>query len=284
MLDNMNRANQSSGGMEYAQGVAGGKYLGSNPYIDDVVSSSVRNANEQLLPALEGRMAMSGRSGSNAESRGQGEIARKLAETASNIRYGDYQNERGLQQQAGLALPGMQATEANTREGATGAVSNEAYNQQAARAGATGQLAGIRGQQVGQALDAGNQLATNYNNQFLGADRMIGYGGLQQDQAQRQAEEAHNQFQYNQGAQSDLINRKLGAYGQIAGVTNPAQANQMYAQSLNQPSAFQQTTGNLLGLAGAGAQIGSMFFDPTGTSARVLGQVGQQAQGGMGMR
>jgi hypothetical protein len=27
-----------------------------------------------------------------------------------------------------------------------------------------------------------------------------------------------------------------------------------------------------------------MFFDPTGTSARVLGQLGGQMQGGMGMQ
>ena len=276
MLENLRLANEGSGGLDYARKTAAGEFLGKNPYIDEVVNNATADANRTLLPALEGRMAMSGRMGSNAETMGQGEIAKRLGEVASGIRYQDYGAERDRQQAAGLSLPSLLGTELGTRGAAAGAVSDEAYNQDAIKRGATGQYAGIRGDQIGQALGAGGQLGQNFQNQFLGIDRAIGYGGMRQGQAEREAQEAQDRFRFGQSGRYDAINRALGQYGQIAGTTNPALANQAYAGSLNRPSSFQQTTGNLLGLAGGAASIGSMFFKPDTIAGRVLGEVGNQ--------
>ena len=337
-------ASGGSGGLEYAQGVAGGKYLDNNPYIDKVIEANAANANRQLLPALEGRMASAGRLGSGIEGVGQGEIARNLAEQANEVRFANYNQERDRQQQAGLSLPGMLGTEVGTLTGAAQATNQDYYSRIQQQLGAIGQAHGQRatdtqqrmqaqgqgyeqryndvnqrmaasgqlhdqrnadlnlqlgaagqafnqnymaqGQRldaagqafnqnyqnlnqrmaaqgqmydqryndINQALQAGGQAGQNYQNEFIGYDKAFGYGTAAQSNDERIRQEQQDRFQYNQAQPYEAIQRQLGQYGQIAGVTNPAQANAMYAQSLNRPSTFQQAWGTGLQMAGAVAQ------------------------------
>jgi hypothetical protein len=257
-----------SGGLEYARDIAGGKMLGANPYIDKLVGDVNKDATNALLPQLEGRMAMSGRSGSGAEGVGQGEIARQLASKSNEIRYGDYNAERGYQQQAGLALPGMQATELATKGAAAGDVNADAYARIQQQLGAAGMAGDAQSRDVNTALNAGGFLKNAIDNQYEGIDRALGYQGMAQSNQERENAEAQERFQYQQSEPYERINRMLGQYQGIGGMTDPSGANATYAQSLNRPSGFQQGVGNLLGIAGGAAQIAAPFL-PGQTAQRV---------------
>ena len=273
LLANFNQAQAGSGGLDYAQKVASGGMLGSNPYIDQVVNNSVADANRTLLPALEGRMSMAGRMGSNAEAVGQGEIAKKLGEVASGIRYGDYQNERQMQQAAGMALPSLLGQEIGVKNAAAGAVSDDLYQRLGIQLGAAQQAGNMTNANINTALQAGGAGGNMANNAQSLLASGVNLGQIDQQNRQNQAQEARDMFQYNQSGTYDRINRMLAQYGQINGVANPALANQAYAQSLQGPSSGQQTFGNILSAAGLAAGIGATFMTG-GAAAPALAAAG----------
>lgn len=264
LLKNLQLAESGSGGLQYAQDVAAGKYLNGNPNLDAVVNNSVNNARDALLPSLEGRMSQAGRLGSNAEAIGQGEIAKKLGQVASDIRYGDYNNERQMQQAAGMALPSLLGQEVGVRNNAAQTVSGDIYDRLNMQLNAGSTAADIRNNDINTAMGAGATLGNNFNNQFLGADRTLGYQNTLMTNNQDRAAEEQAKFRYNQSGDYDRINRMLQQYGAIAGTTNPGAASQYAASTMGGPSDFQVGLGNALAIAGTGAQIGGMFLGPEG--------------------
>lgn len=90
-----------------------GKYLENNPYIDQVVNTSLndvtnRYANE-ILPGLASNFAQSGRYGSgiqqNLTADAVGQMGKEVMGVASGIRYDNYNNERTRQMQAAALAP-----------------------------------------------------------------------------------------------------------------------------------------------------------------------------------
>jgi hypothetical protein len=86
------------GAANYYGDVMGGKYLDSNPYIDDIVSSSNADAtdavNSQFMPRFG--------SGYHAKT-----LARAVGENTARIRGGAYDQERAYQNDAGRNLAGV---------------------------------------------------------------------------------------------------------------------------------------------------------------------------------
>jgi hypothetical protein len=267
--------------------------LGKNPYIDQLVGDVTKDANRALLPALEGRMATSGRLGSNAEGVGRGEIAEQLGQLSNQIRYTDYGQERGYMNQAQQALPGAElskyATEIDTQRGMQESTAQDSYARlaqqlQAAQQGVTNYGAGMdralgaSQQQVGnyqagqglalnagantanvhlnetnQALSAANQLPGQYDAQFAPERQAIEFGNMNQQQQERRLQEEQARFRYQQEEPYQRLQRLLGSYSAIGGQTNPG-ANAAMAQTAYGPSGTDVAFGNVL--AGAGAATG----------------------------
>lgn len=285
-----------SGGIDYLQDVAGGKYLGKNPYIDKLVSDVETDARNSLLPALEGRMAQAGRLGSNAETMGQGEIARKLAQTSNDIRYTDYNNERGFQQQAGLALPGAYGQEINNRLATVGAQGDDYYrslDERLKAAQAVGsdvyQRANMQmdAAQIAnndyrsminqnldaaqaantdqrafqqQSLQAASQLPGQYQSLYAPAEQAMKWGSAQQVQNQAIRDDQVNRFNFNQEEPYNQLKRRLDLFSGVAGMTNPATAGNAYMNAAMGPSREQVMMGNATSLLGGAAKVGAMFL------------------------
>ena len=86
---------------DYLSGAAQGQYVGQgNPYQADLDQSVMAS----VMPGLNAQFSNSGMAGSTLH---QGMMGKALAQGMAGSRYQNYQNERGMQQQAAMALPGV---------------------------------------------------------------------------------------------------------------------------------------------------------------------------------
>lgn len=88
----------------YAQDTIGGKYLNSNPYVDQMAGNA-RSAAADDVQSYFGKLGRTG-SGANMES-----FARGVNEADLNFRGNIYNQERGMQQQAAGMAPGLNAAD-----------------------------------------------------------------------------------------------------------------------------------------------------------------------------
>jgi hypothetical protein len=103
---------QSLGGLS---GTAAGQYLNANPYQQQMIEAATRpitqQFGQQVLPGISSLYSRSGRLGSGAMERALGAAAeqygRALGDVSANIAGTQYQQERGLQQQAALQLANL---------------------------------------------------------------------------------------------------------------------------------------------------------------------------------
>jgi hypothetical protein len=103
---------QSLGGLS---GTAAGQYLNANPYQQQMMQAATRPLqqafSEQVLPGISSLYSRSGRLGSGSMERALGTVSeqfgRSLGDITSNIAGQQYQQERGLQQQAALQLANL---------------------------------------------------------------------------------------------------------------------------------------------------------------------------------
>jgi len=125
------------------QGTLGGAYLGGNPFFQGAFAPAAQAAQQQFkstLGDIGSKASLAGRYGSgamgNLENRAAGQYAQALTNTAGQLAYQNYEQERARQQQAIGAAP---------------------------------QLAAADYQDIQQLLQAG-QLREGYQGQQLGAD------------------------------------------------------------------------------------------------------------------
>jgi hypothetical protein len=103
---------QSLGGLS---GTAAGQYLNANPYQAQMMEAATRPLTQQfsqaVLPGISSLYSKSGRLGSGSMERALGTATeaygRSLGDITSNIAGQQYQQERGLQQQAALQLANL---------------------------------------------------------------------------------------------------------------------------------------------------------------------------------
>lgn len=90
---------------KYGQGVLGGQYLKQgNPYLNSMIDATNRNVTNQVGAAYGSR-------GSFGGTAWQENLGRTLAEQQNALRYGDYSQERQMQQQAMQSAPQMAAAD-----------------------------------------------------------------------------------------------------------------------------------------------------------------------------
>lgn len=96
---------------------AGGSFLGANPFQAQMIQAATRPLEQQfsnqVLPNIASLFSRSGRYGSGAMQNALGQatesFGRALGDVTSNIAGQQFQQERGLQQQAQLGLAGLAA-------------------------------------------------------------------------------------------------------------------------------------------------------------------------------
>jgi hypothetical protein len=254
----------------YLRNTAGGGMLGGNPQLDAVLGDMNRGttqAYQKAIGSLEGGMSRAGQMGGSVESqlkaRENEGLARALSANEAQVRYGDYQQERGYQQQAGMAMPDAFAREMATRQGAAGQLNSMEANRINQQQGAAGQLHGMDYQKlmaemqaaqqagsgyrqdIGQALQAGGMMPALGQAQFMPGQQLMQTGEFTRAANERQANAPWESFE-----------RYLSSLGNISNMTNPGAG----AAALQQgPGAGQQAFGNLMQLGGLGLGAASVF-------------------------
>jgi len=100
------------------QGTLGGAYLGGNPFFQGAFAPAAQAAQQQFqstLGDIGSKASLAGRYGSgamgNLQDRASGQYAQALTNTAGQLAYQNYEQERARQQQAIGAAPQLAATD-----------------------------------------------------------------------------------------------------------------------------------------------------------------------------
>jgi len=103
---------------QQVQGTLGGAYLGGNPFFQGAFAPAAQAAQTQFkdtLGNIASKASLAGRYGSGAmgslQDRASGQYAQALTNTAGNLAYQNYEQERQRQQQAIGAAPQLAATD-----------------------------------------------------------------------------------------------------------------------------------------------------------------------------
>ena len=255
-----------TGNLDYVHGVAGGQYLGGNPRMDAVLSDINRDTTRQYQSAigsLEGGMSRAGGAGGSVESqlkaRENEGLGRALAANEANIRYGDYNTERGYQQQAGMALPGMYQTDVQTKMGAAGQLNDMQRNWIQQQQGAAGQLSDMQYRKLMAEMQAATGAGAGYRQdigqalQAGGLMPALGQAGFLPGQQLREAGEYTRQAgQQQANAGWEGLQQYLNMLKGVQGLTyNPGQVQQG-------ASPTQNLIGTGMNMAGTAASIYGM--------------------------
>jgi len=182
--------NQMKGGAMQNEALAGtratsqGAYLGGSPYLESALGQANRLTAESLqegIRGLQSKTSMAGRYGSGAEQQLAGKMsdaaARALAEQNQQAYLQNYQQERGLQEQALQSLGGLsQQGFVNQLTGAQqlGTAAQQAYANQM---GATQAAQGVYGSDLANRMAAAQAGQNVYQSDF--ANQMAALGGAQ---------------------------------------------------------------------------------------------------------
>ena len=212
-----------SGGMQN-EALAGtrltskGEYLGGSPYLEDALSQANRLTTESLqegIRGLQSKTSLAGRYGSSAEQQLAGKMGdaatRALAEQNQQAYLQNYQQERGLQEQALQSLGGLsQQSFINRLTGAQnlGAAEQQAY---------ANQMGATQAAQAVYGADLANRMAA----------AQAGQNVYQQDFANQMGATQAGQNVY----QSDFANQ-MSALGGAQGVRQADLATRMSAAGM----------------------------------------------------
>lgn len=120
-------------------GTIGGNYLSGNPFFQGAfqpAAQAATSAFNQAIGNIESQASRAGRYGSGAanalQNTAAGTLAQNLANTAGQLAYQNYAQERGLQQQSALQAPAMAAADYADIQALLGAgQAGEAYTREA---------------------------------------------------------------------------------------------------------------------------------------------------------
>lgn len=155
--------------MQGTQQTASGAFLGGNPFFQGAFNPAAQAATQQFQTAIGdigSAASKAGRYGSGAmgtlQERASGQLAKSLSDTAGQLAYQNYAQERGLQESAQGRLAGLSQQDIANRMAAAQGLSNvsqTSFNQQLA------QLQGIGGlsqQDIANRMAAAQGLGSNY--------------------------------------------------------------------------------------------------------------------------
>jgi hypothetical protein len=181
--------------------IAGGGFLNANPYQQQMMQAATRPLqqaySEQVLPGIASLYSKSGRLGSGSMERALGtateQYGRALGDVTAGLAGSQYQQERGLQQQALGQLAGVSQQDIATRLAGASALEQAQRGSLAQQGAFAGQLAGLSQQDL--------------------QNRLAAAGAMEQSQRAGISQQAGLAGQMAGLSQQDIANRFLGAQG-----------------------------------------------------------------------
>lgn len=277
----LNQALQGAMGnnLGYAQNAAAGNYM-NNPYLESQIQAAKRGVTDSytgsVMPGIEGRMSMSGRLGSGSEDAmrqsANQTLSQNLGEIETGMRGAQYQFERGNQQQAGMALPGLQAQQTGNQIGAAQALNQDVYGRLGQQMQAAGQGNSDYRADLAAQMNAANTLGNVYGNTYMPYQQQLQAGNQMQDQQGRQLAEQNEMFQTQNNRQYDALSRYLQLMQGSSAQTNPNAAAQYYLSQTGGPSGTEVAMSNASQMAAAAAMAAAASDERLKTDIRFLRQ------------
>lgn len=228
-------AQQPLAGSDTLRQTAAGGFLNANPYQSQMIQAATRPLeqafSQQVLPGISSLYSKSGRLGSGSMERALGTATegygRALGDVTANLAGTQYQQERGLQQQAASTLGAQQQAQFGTQLQAAGG------------------LGTVQSQDLARQLQASLAAPQIYGQQYI-PSQMLGQVGAQQEaiaaqplqeQMARYNFQQQLPYQQLQGYLSSVYGSPMGGYG---------------TQTTQQPTYNNSTTNALTGALAGG--------------------------------
>ena len=248
--------------MAGTQATAGGQFLGGNPFFQGAFAPAAQAATQQFQTAIGdigSAASKAGRYGSGAmgtlQERASGQLAKSLSDTAGQLAYQNYAQERGLQESAQGRLGALaQQNIANQMAGATGLGQN--YQQAlATQLAATGGVGQTFASDVGRQLTAAGMAPGLAQSDYQDIQNLLAAGQAREGYTGQQTAADIARFNFQQNApQQNLATFLSGVYG------NPM------ATLKSQTQSGSTDTSNLQNILGTAATLGGLYKNIGGAS------------------
>jgi len=209
----------------YNQYTASGAYLQNNPYFNQALAGAAQGATTNYMDAIKNAQSgasMAGRYGSNVSADIQNRAANTLSQTLANkygeLAYGNYANERGLQENAIGRMGSLsQADIANQLAGAN-ALTAGGQQTYANRMGAAGGLAGTSAADLNRQLAAANAAPSLAAADYADINQLANVGQTAEGYQKTALQADIDRFNYQQNLPYQKLSAYLGsAYGTHSG-------------------------------------------------------------------
>lgn len=261
--------------------IAGGGFLNANPYQQAMMEAATRPITQQfsqsVLPGISSLYSRSGRLGSGAMERALGtateSFGRALGDVGANIAGTQFQQERGLQQQALSQLAGVSQQDIANRMLAAQGLQQAQQAALGTQLQAAGGLGTVQAQDLQRQLAAASAAPQIYGQQFLPSQTLAEVGARQEAIAAQPLQEQLSRYQFGQqlpyqqlqGFLSSVYGSPLGGYG---------------TQTQQAPT-YQNRTAGVLGGALLGGMGGYLANQIPGVSNFFGGSYGAPLAGGV---
>ncbi len=265
--------------MAGTQATASGQFLGGNPFFQGAFAPAAQAATQQFQTALGdigSAASKAGRYGSGAMStlqdRASGQLAKSLSDTAGQLAYQNYSQERGLQESAQGRLAGLSQQDIANRMAAAQGLGGNYQQALATQLAATGGVGQTFASDVGRQLTAAGMAPGLAQSDYQDIQNLLAAGQTREGYTGQQTAADIARFNFQQNApQQNLASFLSGVYG------NPMANLRGTTQS---GSADTSTLQNVLGTA---ATVGGLYKNLGGASGiSNLWNAGSNWLGGFG--
>ena len=265
--------------MAGTQATASGQFLSGNPFFQGAFAPAAQAAAQQFQTALGdigSAASKAGRYGSGAmgtlQDRASGQLAKSLSDTAGQLAYQNYAQERGLQESAQGRLAGLSQQDIANRMAAAQGLGGNYQQALATQLAATGGVGSTFASDVGRQLTAAGMAPALAQSDYQDIQNLLAAGQAREGYTGQQTAADVARFNFQQNApQQNLANFLSGVYG------NPMATMRGTTQS---GSADTSTLQNVLGTA---ATFGGLYKNLGGsTGISNLWNAGSNWLGGFG--
>ena len=261
--------------------IAGGGFLQGNPYQQQMMEAATRPLTQQfsqaVLPGISSLYSRSGRLGSGSMERALGTATeaygRSLGDITANIAGSQYQQERGLQQQALSQLAGVSQQDIANRMMAAQGLQQAQQAALGTQLQAAGGLGSVQAQDLQRQLAAASAAPQIYGQQFLPSQTLAEVGAQREAIAAQPLQEQMARFGFQQRLPYEQLSGYLSSvYGSPLG---------SYGTPAPQPQYSANRTAGILGGALLGGMGGYLANQIPGVSNFFGGSYGAPIAGGI---
>ena len=239
----------TSPAMAGTQATASGQFLSGNPFFQGAFAPAAQAATQQFQIALGdigSAASKAGRYGSGAmgalQERASSQLAQQLANTAGQLAYQNYAQERGLQESAQGRLAGLAQQDIANRMAAAQGLGGNYQQALATQLAATGGVGQTFASDVGRQLTAAGMAPSLAQSDYQDIQNLLQAGQLREGYLGQQLQGDIQRFNFLQNQpQQNLANFLNAVYG------NPLGQRQTVA---DEPSTLQNLLGTAATLAG----------------------------------